>query len=842
MSGRSAYVRQRGTSPSRKNSDPSNRSRSSTCSQTDNNDFFTISQDVPYALSPTGTGVGTTNARFLKFADPRSGAGGYIAADGEEWNYGGGSGGGRSGSRRMNTGRTEEVKGDKSGFRSAVERRSDGVRKGLAKTFAFRKKAKGGDRGGDERERPESAASASAMGSMPDSIPLEEVYTQDHHTSSYPSRPPTSISQHQPMSYPTYAAHPQQHALPSPTSPKSLQSAWDPIPIGPPPTTKLPPIPGAAGGGGAGVQIKRWFGAGRAVGRWNKLRRDPELWDRSGDVLIFLGRKGGTARQKPSFRLSSGIIRATESDYLITLLDEGYTGGSVNVSPPPSVVHQEGGQLTPPASEDANIPEEQDSHDFEIYFPTPPNLSKLDQLRHQITTRNVFALLCHASLVGLSLHQALTDLHTRLESYMAPENDNVGQMAHYVTARALDDVRSDPETAVSLLAWAEASEVRWEEGWRECFVHCAGMFGGELERCPDFKYVTPITRALLERASLEMQLRVQSAEERLSEFAFADMWPAGPFANVPARMAAERLRHMLLSHYTRAYGSWPPSSSHTASFQPGSYDSSEGETDAWLTRTVAMNLQRDFGALYEYLVNRDIVWDVSEARSSRKWMMVSKSGNRAFDADIADLPLTDMVIEWDNRLRFPHIPHAYPLVPESIPPSPSSSREGSLFRSSKKDTKPGPGNRAGGLDRRVQLAYTESTNIYSLGGTFVQNELVDSFVRFEKGDKIGEIDPAVARRGRWVLIYGILQILATVAVDDPHVRYLDKVPYHLNPRLNGMRIPPWGTAAVDEACHELSYCWTAPAGWGRKGRGELEIGVVMPRLASVTSFGSRVSE
>ena len=196
----------------------------------------------------------------------------------------------------------------------------------------------------------------------------------------------------------------------------------------------------------------------------------------------------------------------------------------------------------------------------------------------------------------------------------------------------------------------------------------------------------------------------------------------------------------------------------------------------WLTRTVAQALQRDFAALYDYLVNRDIVWDGSEARSGRKWMMVSETGNRGFDADTDELPLTDMLIEFDNKLRFPHIPHPYPLVPESIPPPPDAapllnrkeSGTGGMFgakSSSKKNANTGAGNanagRSGAVERRIQLAYTEATNICILGSDFTHSDLIDAFGKFEKTDRVGEIDPSLARRGRWVLIYGILQTLAS---------------------------------------------------------------------------------
>src|SRR3569833_1451606 len=309
-----------------------------------------------------------------------------------------------------------------------------------------------------------------------------------------------------------------------------------------------------------------------------------------------------------------------------------------------------------------------------MYFPTPPNTTKTDQVRHHITTRNVFALLYHASLVGLSLYQALTDRHMRLETYMPPEADNIGTIINYLGARGIDDVRNDPEAAVSLVAWAERPEVRWEEGWRESFLRCAGMFGS-LEACADFKNVTPITRALLERACLETQLRVQAAEERLADFAYGDMWPAafattasasGPVPASAAKAAADRLQKFLVAHYTRVYGRWPPPPPPPSQPQPH-HDLSPGgdhhhllaSDDMWLSRTVAQALQRDFAALYDFLVNRDIVWDGSEARAGRKWMLGSGSGNRAFDADSPDLPMTDMLVEFDNRLRYPHIPHPY---------------------------------------------------------------------------------------------------------------------------------------------------------------------------------------
>ncbi|KAB5578187.1 hypothetical protein GE09DRAFT_1022177 [Coniochaeta sp. 2T2.1] len=864
MSGRSAYVRKKITETKPGEKGAASRTRAKSLASSEDN--ATIS-DYPIHGSRQDTGVPTINARFLKFSEPVREAEPIQYRSEVPHSFGPQSGGSQSGSsvdgRRDAAGaphfrgpledfayararrpviKTEDVSGiEKSGLRNMLDKKSDEVRKGLAKTFAFRKKDKKGvDIDRSPEFRPQSSATVRPGHGLPSSSAGGGDFAGDVDINRDAYSPD---------------ALPLQYGNPHITTEQPWDSSGMMVP---PPSSKLPNIPTAA----SSPPIKRWIGAGRPVQRWNKLRKDPELWDPNGDVLVFFGQRGQSPRPNPSFRLSSHIIEATESRYLITLLREGSTEEDIHMPPSPmgapSMLQRHGqyarhhlsphnggygrgGQPTPPISEDASLGEDDGQISYEMYFPTPPNASKIDQLRHHITTRNVFALLYHASLVGLSLYQALSDLHSRLETYMPPEADNVGTVLNYLSARGIDDVRNDPDTAVSLLGWSEGSEVRWEEGWRESFLHCAGMYS-RLENCADFKHITPITRALLERACLETQLRVQAAEERLAEFQFGDMWPAsvattanssGPVTSSPAKGAADRLQKFLVQHYSQVFGQWPPpppseGPDHQATGAVLSGD--DGEGDMWLTRAVAQSLQRDFSALYDYLVNRDIVWDSSEARSSRKWMMVSETGNRGFEADTPDLPMTDMLIEFDNKLRFPHVPHPYALVPESIPPL--------VGNGSGKDGSSGGGiagnGRSGAMERRIQLAYTEATNICLLGSEFTHSDLIDAFSKFEKTDRVGEVDPSIARRGRWVLIYGILQTLASVSVDAPNVRYRDEVPYHLSPRLKGAKMPPWRTGGQqhnygrskhgvaggrEEAAHQLSHCWTVPRTWNQGATG-----------------------
>lgn len=374
----------------------------------------------------------------------------------------------------------------------------------------------------------------------------------------------------------------------------------------------------------------------------------------------------------------------------------------------------------------------------------------------------------------------------------------------YITSKGIDDARNDPSSAVSLLLWSELSHVRWQEGWREFFVHCAGMHN-RLESVPELRLLSPITKALLERASLEGEVRIQNVEDRLTDFHFNDMWPAMTPNPPPERASFDRLRVFLKEYYQASCGSWPV-------LPPP-------DSDQWLTRDLTKRLQKDFGALYDYLVNRDVVWDCSEERSSRKWNIINSNTEIIMTADSPDLPMTDILVAFDNRLRYPHIPHPYPLVPDSIPAKDVES-QGKI---SKKNTKLATSSEDKMAERRVALAYAEATNIYLLGPDFGHNALVSAFTRFEKADNPTSVDPLAARRGRWVLLYGILQALASISVDTPGIRYAEGVAYHLNPQLRGT--PPWrkngGVEADASARHEGSHCWTIPRSWITPAEGDV---------------------
>lgn len=429
---------------------------------------------------------------------------------------------------------------------------------------------------------------------------------------------------------------------------------------------------------------------------------------------------------------------------------------------------------------------------FEIYFPAPSDLSRTETLRYHLTTRNVFALLIHKSLVGTSLGQTLKDLHERMEMYMPEDFDTTSLLIDYVVVKGLDDIRNDPSSAAGLLIWSETVGVNWVEAWREAYVTCVALYS-RIRGQPEYRAISAISRALMERANLELSVRIQHAEDRLIAFDFTDMWPTSSLPNGPSRDAFGRFSKFLIYFYNTSFWSWPP---------PGLVQNGQ-----WLNRNVALRLQKDFGALYDYIVDRDVSWEEGENRSpGGKRMRKRGFETQTFRADTDDLPITDILVGFDRKYRYPHVPHPFPLQPESIPVHPSVRAKKTNKRDKSSDART--------IERRVAMAYSEATNLYILGSGYESNELVEAFVQFEKSDKVTETNPIEARKGRWILLYGILQTLATITVDTPGLRWTDDVPYFLGPKLKGT--PPWRTQneeGFDEATHENSHCWRVPREW-----------------------------
>ena len=429
----------------------------------------------------------------------------------------------------------------------------------------------------------------------------------------------------------------------------------------------------------------------------------------------------------------------------------------------------------------------------EIYIAWPGGNSGIHSTIWHITTRNFFAVMYNANaLVGTTLYEAMSKLFERVDThpdYLDRGYSRVAWISDYIVHHKFDDVRNNPSYAASLLAFSELPGVQWREGYTEAFVHCVGMLNMGLQNIPEWRFITAHTKMFLQNANLEMEERVNRAQKWLLSFNFNEMWPVSSAPPSTARACFDRLRKWLCKYYENAFLHWPPTNDQT-----------------WLTHDMVVRLRNDFYGLYDYLVDRDVIFDGSEYRPGQKWAITSKSG-QPFKADAIDLPFTDILLQFDERNNFPHIPHPYPVTPTSVPVSKAS-------RSAFTLKKPSSQSEILAQSRRKALSYAEASNVYTLKDQYMHTDLVTNFVRFEQADMVDSLDPYEARRGRWLLIYGVLQVLATVAVDSPNLRYRDGVQYHISPQMKG--VVPWserGTSAEEEANHEGSHCWKAPETW-----------------------------
>lgn len=211
--------------------------------------------------------------------------------------------------------------------------------------------------------------------------------------------------------------------------------------------------------------------------------------------------------------------------------------------------------------------------------------------------------------------------------------------------------------------------------------------------------------------------------------------------------------------------------------------------------------------LYDYLVNRDVVWDVREERPGNKWQMANLK-TEDFRANLPELSLSDILVTWDNKHGYSHIPHAYPLLPRDVPQTRAAPKKG-LFgglKKTKTDT-----TKDAKTHLQLSIVFSDATNIEKLDSSFSGNALIDSFEQFELSADLKATTPREARLGRWVLLYGILQVLSSLSVDIQSLKHTDGVRYFLCTDLK--RCPEWvtnGQTELLEASQQRSWCWQRP--------------------------------
>ncbi|KAI9642420.1 hypothetical protein NHQ30_009225 [Ciborinia camelliae] len=628
---------------------------------------------------------------------------------------------------------------EKSAFRSKMEKSSENFRQNFANVF---KKKKGG------REELNDTPPTTPIGEEKHELAAEEMQSSNQQLTSPVGQPPRYANQ------PVY---------------KRVGTSRG----------ELPPLP---------AKTKLWRRKGQPTLLWDKVGvRDSDLWDIKGDVLVFYAKEAGDSQiSHPAFRLTSYVVEAVGSPLVDRLLHEGVMDEVDTRSVADSYRNDSSRSRhpTPPGSESSkSFDASQISYRFTL--PAAGNVSEQELLKFKLSWRNVFAVFSTKGLVGYTLHQALNDLQERFQAIMPRHQSVTHTLVNYIKDMGWHDLRDDPESACSMLIFSEHKKIHWQQGWHEAFVHCAGMYN-QVALLPSWKNVSPTTKLMLDKASVETSTKVAYCEGFLANFDYGSYWPeTSNHHGVSSREAFVKLQGFFRDHYSDMFGSWPSS-------PPASRN-----VDGWLTRLIIRTLAADFYALYDYLVDRQVVWNSSQEMNGRRSNIV-RPGSPEFCPNGHDCEFTSLIERFDSHHNFPSIPHPYPRLPQSFPPT-----QGRITQLEA---------------RKSALAYTEATNIFLL--EYEGNDLVEAYMQWEKTDRIGECDPRSARRARWVLVYFILQTLSTIVVDKPELFHSDGVEYFLSGNVE--QHPAWieDQSLKQLAEHNRSHCWTVSSTWQKQGRVE----------------------
>lgn len=342
----------------------------------------------------------------------------------------------------------------------------------------------------------------------------------------------------------------------------------------------------------------------------------------------------------------------------------------------------------------------------EIWFTAPSEMRNPQAQRlHHVAIRNFLAILHGKPIVGADMFDMLSTLQSQIQvmygldfddRLATPAERSAPIVTNYLSQYGVDDVRNDVRHALSLLAWAEQDCVKWRAGYLECFVHLTGAITPQIEDTLEFKRLSIATRRNLGIATKTLRLRVMEAEEKLAGFDLTDLWDSNAkLTHDPVYQSYQSFRQFLISHYGRIYGSWPPPSQGT-----------------WLTRKMVLAMQNDLGCLYDYLVNRDVYWNPREERASRKWEMQHRRTDE-FEADLPELGITDMLITYDAKAGYAHIPHPYPLLPRDVSGVAKEKGKKGFFSSLKKD-KQKDVTRDAKAHLQVAIVFSDATNLEKL--------------------------------------------------------------------------------------------------------------------------------
>ena len=401
-----------------------------------------------------------------------------------------------------------------------------------------------------------------------------------------------------------------------------------------------------------------------------------------------------------------------------------------------------------------------------------------------IAIRNTFAFLVGQPLVATLQSPSLFDIFLRIADFLQHyqfsnfDGSTLGEESEsnfkqYVRDFRLADVRNSREKTIEAIVLGE--RMKSLQLYSEAFVHGVGKYKDIVQlHSPKFHLISEGTLQRMERATLDLGIRLNRVRNRLNDFEFPSLFSGIAQSTTSTESKIVRfkewqsafmsMRKHVMSFYANRYGAWPPS----ARSKKNSFE------ESGLNRILLCELYQDFCDLYETLVDRTSL--------TTRTGELDINGNAG---DVDSLASADVLRKVLNEFD-QSSPPVQPPVPFDTPQLPSLAtvrREFSLL-----DPKRQKKERSKKLqDDEINQALMQSYNRECIKPT----PFLEAFMSYERkvahGKSIDEIEDL--RHGQWIFMYVVLQSLPLVVVDAPNLTWTENVEYFLCEVPKGA--PPW---------------------------------------------------
>ncbi|EKG12632.1 hypothetical protein MPH_10298 [Macrophomina phaseolina MS6] len=543
----------------------------------------------------------------------------------------------------------------------------------------------------------------------------------------------------------------------------------------------------------------------------------PELWDEQGDTYVYLYPR--SSGRGPCFKVDSTIYASSTvltqlaygGIYSSPAIETGDRRGTLDTQVQSMDANAQNSSPVSPNTPRASDIESEDvsskasrelmndslelpNSEIHLYLPlklssdgqvpspggTAPPMTP-DDLETFIATRNLFAFLVGQSLVATPSRQTIFAIFLQISELLKHyefsnlDGSTFGEIAassfdSYVDELHLADVRASREKTIEGIVLGE--RMRSVMLYNEAFVHAVGKYE-QIKNAgsPKFDMISRNTRDRMERASMDLEIRLRNFTARLTDFDFP-----GVFSGIMNsktyeerktvrfdawRNAFMATRKHVISYYKSKYGAWPPKANSKKN---------NLETDG-LNRIVLQDLYHDFSCLYDLLVDR-------ENLTTRT--MDSAPGDDE-NAEPMFRALRLVLSEYDRSVPpfQPPIPFDCPMLPDLrlTRSDYGTGDEKKDAKARKKDLKDDE------IAQMMKKTHNEDADI--------SNPFLDSFRQLEKSSmhrkNIDEIRDL--RIGHWLFMYAVIQSLPMLVIDAPGVKWTQGVEYFLcEPPRSGV---PW---------------------------------------------------